>query len=331
PPKAALPPIGGVVDDEDLPPLGAGAFLPARDRVELQVGRSTTVPHRLELPRRGTPLDLYVLVDTSISMKDDLPEVSRDLLRLIDRLLAQGVDVRVGLGEFKGQESTIAYRRVQGVGPEVEDFRSALAGLNALPADRLMRPAAPGSAGRNVARTLAQCAVVWGVTLVLLPALLLIVDRHFHLPRLASPGQLGIAAALFVAFSALNLWTGLTLATRGEGTPLPLEAPRHLVISGPYAWVRNPMAVAGLGQGMAVALAFGSWLLMAYVVAGGLLWNFGLRPPEERDLLARFGAEYEQYRRTIRCWIPALRPYRAASRTAAVACAMTLEESGISR
>ncbi|HEY0035157.1 MAG TPA: hypothetical protein VGB66_00645, partial [Longimicrobium sp.] len=94
-----------------------------------------------------------------------------------------------------------------------------LAGLNALPADRLMRPAAPASAGRNVARTLAQCTVVWGVTLVLIPALLLIVDRHFHLPRLAIPGQLGITAAVFIAFSALNLWTGLTLATRGEGTP----------------------------------------------------------------------------------------------------------------
>ncbi|CAA9315654.1 MAG: hypothetical protein AVDCRST_MAG89-1379 [uncultured Gemmatimonadetes bacterium] len=206
----------------------------------------------------------------------------------------------------------------------------ALAGLNALPADRLMRPAAPASAGRNVARTLGQCAVVWGVTLALLPTLLLIVDRHFHLPRLAFPGQLGMSIAIFVAFSALNLWTGLTLATRGEGTPLPLEAPRRLVISGPYAWVRNPMAVAGLGQGMAISLAFGSWLLMVYVVAGGLLWNFSLRPPEERDLLTRFGAEYEMYRRAIRCWIPSLRPYRTESRTAG-AYPITLEETSIGR
>ena len=206
----------------------------------------------------------------------------------------------------------------------------ALAGLSAIPADRLMRPAAPASAGRNIARTLAQCTVVWGVTLTLLPALLLIIDRHFHLPRLALPGQLGIAAAIFIAFSALNLWTGLTLATRGEGTPLPLEAPRRLVISGPYAWVRNPMALAGLGQGMALALAFGSWLLMAYVIAGGLLWNFGLRPPEERDLLDRFGSEYAQYRRAIRCWIPSLRPYRAPGRTAG-AYPITLKETSIGR
>lgn len=187
-----------------------------------------------------------------------------------------------------------------------------LAALNALPADRLFRPAEPGSARRNLARTVAQCAVVWGVTLALLPALLLIVDRHLALPRVEFAGQLPLAVVLFVLFSALNLWTGFTLATRGEGTPLPLESPRRLVVAGPYSRVRNPMALAGLGQGMAVALAFGSWLLVAYVIAGALLWNFGLRPPEERDLLDRFGVEYQAYRRAIRCWIPTLRPYRPA-------------------
>jgi protein-S-isoprenylcysteine O-methyltransferase Ste14 len=77
-------------------------------------------------------------------------------------------------------------------------------------------------------------------------------------------------------------------------------------------------------------IACGSWLLMAYVLTGGLLWNFGLRPPEERDLLDRFGAEYARYRRAIRCWIPALRPYRGASRTAGT-CPITLEETRISR
>lgn len=131
PPRTALPPIGEAVADADLPPLGSGRFAPARDDVVLDVGTSRTVEHRLEVPRRATPLDLYVLVDTTISMQDDLPRVSEDVLALVDRLAAQGVDLRVGLGEFKGQESTIAYRRVQGVGPALDDFRSALAGLKA--------------------------------------------------------------------------------------------------------------------------------------------------------------------------------------------------------
>jgi protein-S-isoprenylcysteine O-methyltransferase Ste14 len=81
---------------------------------------------------------------------------------------------------------------------------------------------------------------------------------------------------------------------------------------------------------MAIAFAYGSWLLMACVVAGGLLWNFGLRPPEERDLLDRFGWEYGQYRRAIRCWIPSLRPYRPGGRPEG-AYPITLEETSIGR
>lgn len=203
---------------------------------------------------------------------------------------------------------------------------TALSGLNALPADRLFRPADPGSASRNFVRTLAQCAVVWGVTLALFPALLLVIDAHFGMPRITFSGQRPLAIALFASFSALNLWSGYSLATRGEGTPLPLESPRRLVISGPYAWVRNPMATGGLGQGMAVALGFGSWLLVAYVVAGALLWNFALRPPEERDLADRFGAEYEDYRRNVRCWIPMCRPYRGGPRAGQP---ITVEEASI--
>lgn len=185
----------------------------------------------------------------------------------------------------------------------------AVALLASVPPARLYRPAPPGSGGRNVARTLAQCVVVWGVTLGILPLVLLTVDGQLGLPRAAWPGQGSVAIALFIAFSALNLWTGLTLATVGQGTPLPLESPRRLVVRGPYAFVRNPMAVAGLGQGLAIALWAGSWLLLAYVIAGGLLWNFGLRPSEERDLLHRFGEPYAEYRRGVRCWIPAVRPY----------------------
>ncbi len=189
----------------------------------------------------------------------------------------------------------------------------ALALVGSMPPARLYHPAAPGSPVRNMTRTLAQCAVVWGVTLGIVPLALLVADRELGLPRASWPGQGMAAVALFVAFSALNLWSAFTFATRGEGTPLPSEAPRRLVVRGPYAWIRNPMAVAGLGQGLAVALGAGSWLLLAYVAAGALLWNYGARPSEERDLLRRFGTDYAEYRRHVRCWIPSLRPYPRAA------------------
>lgn len=130
PPPPTRPAIGAVVDDEDLPPLGTGAFTPARDVVELTTGTSRTVPHVIDLPRRGTPLDLFVLVDTTLSMRDDLPALAGDVMRLVRGLRDQGVDVRVGLGEFKGQESSVGYRRVLGIGPSLREFEAALSTLN---------------------------------------------------------------------------------------------------------------------------------------------------------------------------------------------------------
>ena len=68
--------------------------------------------------------------------------------------------------------------------------------------------------------------------------------------------------------SALGLASAAAIATQGDGTPLPIDAPRRLVVSGPYAWVRNPMAVAGIAQGFGVALWHGSWVVAFYVIAG---------------------------------------------------------------
>jgi protein-S-isoprenylcysteine O-methyltransferase Ste14 len=97
------------------------------------------------------------------------------------------------------------------------------------------------------------------------------------------------------------------VAARGRGTPLPFASPNRLVISGPYAYVRNPMVIAGLGQGLAVALWLGSWTVVAYVLLGGMIWNFFVRPAEERDLRNTFGNEFETYCRDVSCWRPRVR------------------------
>lgn len=171
----------------------------------------------------------------------------------------------------------------------------------------LFRVAAVRSFGRNLARTFAQCVVVWGTTLLLGPLLILTVQAAWDIPGFDFPGRRLAGALGFLACSALNLWTGWTLALLGEGTPLPLDCPRRLVIAGPYRWVRNPMALAGIGQGAMVGLWLGSWLVLAYALAGAVLWHVVIRPTEERDLLARFGDAYAAYRAVVPLWIPRAR------------------------
>ena len=104
--------------------------------------------------------------------------------------------------------------------------------------------------------------------------------------------------------SALGLWSGLALSSHGEGTPLPFDATHRLVLAGPYGVVRNPMVVAGLAQGLAVALLLGSGIVAIYVALGGLIWQCLVRPAEEDDMLRTFGDEYDRYRAAVRCWWP---------------------------
>ena len=119
-------------------------------------------------------------------------------------------------------------------------------------------------------------------------------------PSLAGP----VGVAVLVLASALGIWSAVVMSTRGDGTPLPSAMPNRLVIAGPYRRIRNPMAVAGILQGAAIGLILQSWLVVAYAVVGSMVWNYVIRPLEESDLKERFGDEFQQYRDTVRCWVP---------------------------
>lgn len=173
---------------------------------------------------------------------------------------------------------------------------------------RWFKTAKPASFKRNYAKTLSQTLVFWGFFLIVLPAAVSAIEDRLDLPTF-SP-QRPASVVLFCLFGALGLSSGYTMSKVGEGTPLPTDAPRRLVVVGPYRHVRNPMAIAGLTQGVATGLWFGSPLVFAYIVAGGLLWNVAIRPPEEADLRDRFGNDFDEYCSQIRCWIPRVAPFK---------------------
>lgn len=158
--------------------------------------------------------------------------------------------------------------------------------------------------------TLAQMLAFWTLFLLVIPLPIAFVERRWGLSLSLPPtvaGGLGVAGiVLVVAASGLGVWSAVTMAQLGRGTPLPGAMAHHLVIAGPYRWIRNPMAVAGIAQGAGVGLLLGSWLVLLYAVAGGVLWHVLVRPAEERDLAERFGQEYARYRAHVRCWLPRL-------------------------
>ena len=88
------------------------------------------------------------------------------------------------------------------------------------------------------------------------------------------------------------------------GTPIrPGTTSSTLVVDGPYRFTRNPMYLGMILILVGASVVLGSVVSLAVVpvFASMLTRRFIVR--EERMLVARFGEEYEAYRRRIPRWI----------------------------
>jgi protein-S-isoprenylcysteine O-methyltransferase Ste14 len=127
--------------------------------------------------------------------------------------------------------------------------------------------------------------------------------------RTAPPVSLAVALQLVAVPALLGVAAVHEFARRGGGTPIPFDAPRRLVRSGPYAYVANPMQLSMAATLAAWAVLTGAgWLLaaaaMSVVYAAGLAaWDEG------EDLRARFGGRWDAYRAAVRAWLPRWRPW----------------------
>jgi protein-S-isoprenylcysteine O-methyltransferase Ste14 len=130
------------------------------------------------------------------------------------------------------------------------------------------------------------------------------------------PPPLGVAwlrwlgAALAAAGAAVLVECFARFATRGLGTPAPIAPTRHLVVSGFYRHVRNPMYVGVLAAIFGQALLFGSASLLWYAAAVFALVHAFVLGYEEPTLGRQFGDSYRRYRANVRRWWPRLRPWR---------------------
>lgn len=190
--------------------------------------------------------------------------------------------------------------------------------LDRLPSEWLIvgpfaaREARSAPARVHMLHTAGQILVFSVVLLIIGPTVIAVLEARWGL-RVEMPVPVRIAGVVLVITAlALSLWSARVMSGQGDGTPLPAATARRLVIAGPYRWVRNPMAVGGIAQGVAVGVMCSSWLVIVYALCGSLVWNHLVRPWEEKDLLERFGAPYAAYRDRVSCWIPR-RPRRSPS------------------
>jgi len=153
-------------------------------------------------------------------------------------------------------------------------------------------------ADRTRIRVIAAFFAGLGVLAGLLSVLAPLIDRWLRLPPLAMGlGNTVAGFALILAGGALVIWSVSVQVTIGKGTPHPGVATQKLVVTGPYAWSRNPMTLGATLFYLGIAVWMGSLagILLTLLVSSLLLVY--IYAHETAELTRRFGDDYLEYRR----------------------------------
>jgi len=133
---------------------------------------------------------------------------------------------------------------------------------------------------------------------------------EFRLPFLGVELTRFVGAALILAGLAGLVDSFARFALQGLGTPAPIAPPQHLVVTGLYRYVRNPIYVAVAVVIFGQALLFGDWGLFAYGAVVWIAFHLFVVGYEEPTLKRSFGAEYEAFCINVPRWIPRLTAWR---------------------
>jgi protein-S-isoprenylcysteine O-methyltransferase Ste14 len=125
-----------------------------------------------------------------------------------------------------------------------------------------------------------------------------------------------VAGGILIALSlAMLIECFVRFALRGLGTPAPIAPTQHLVITGLYRFVRNPMYLAVLGLIFGQMLLFGSAALLAYGIAIWIAFYVFVVSYEEPTLRRSFPEEYAAYFENVPRWLPRLTPWKGPEKT----------------
>lgn len=122
-------------------------------------------------------------------------------------------------------------------------------------------------------------------------------DGSYEMHELLAMAVAGVAGLVY----AHSAWL---FATKGRGTVMPFDGPRKLVQRGAYRWVRNPMYLSLCAVLAAEAAYFESWHIAVYGLCMCCLCHLVVALHDERELSFRYGALYEDYKRTANRWLP---------------------------
>ena len=95
----------------------------------------------------------------------------------------------------------------------------------------------------------------------------------------------------------------------GNGTIMPWDPTRKLVVAGVYRYVRNPMILSVLFLLVGEAIFFASYGIAALAILFFVINSIYFVYSEEPGLEKRFGAEYRGYKKNVPRWLPRWKPW----------------------
>ena len=118
------------------------------------------------------------------------------------------------------------------------------------------------------------------------------------------PHERGLVIGTVLVLTAVVLFGASIRQLSAAGTPVPGNRPTTAIVrTGPYRISRNPIYLAFSVLHLGVAFWFGSWWLLATLVASVALVTAVVVRREERYLEQRFGPTYLVYQASVRKWL----------------------------
>jgi protein-S-isoprenylcysteine O-methyltransferase Ste14 len=133
---------------------------------------------------------------------------------------------------------------------------------------------------------------------------------RFRIPAGEPAWQMLLAVLLIVAGLAPGIESMMRFIVVGRGSLVPAIPTEHLVVSGFYTCLRNPM-YAGIFVALAgEVLLFGSRSMVLFALLFWLGSHLFVCLYEEPALTRRYGDEYLRFKRHVPRWLPRLTPWR---------------------
>jgi protein-S-isoprenylcysteine O-methyltransferase Ste14 len=146
---------------------------------------------------------------------------------------------------------------------------------------------------------------------LVLPYLIVWLEHKSPVPSVASSIGM-LIAGLAISFAGLALFiTAIRMFILiGNGTIMPWDPTRKLIVVSLYCYVRNPMILSLILLQVGEAVLFASYGIAVLAVLDFILNTVYFILSEEPGLEKRFGAEYIEYKKNVPRWIPRLTPWR---------------------